>query len=349
MSDQPRQYGLLLPHFGSAASRERIVEASVKAEQYGFDSVWVRDHLVFHPHEYEDQDRTFIDPIVALSAIASVTEKIILATGSLIPHRHPIHTALVLSSLDFIAGPNRIIAGWGLGTYDHEFEAIGWGDWDRRELLPEQVDIFRRLWTGESVAFEGKFYKFDNVDIHPSPSGGTIPIWYCGTSPASARRAVEYCEGWIPGRMPRHVFVKRMDRMRSVAEQRGRPDLPHAGVIPWIVPGTSREEAESRLDVPMLLAATEKKYGEPPNGRSGRLDDLDGAVVAGPPEYIIEEIRRYQEVGGLHLVFDLRAQFDRFEEDLALIGEEILPELRRGDPPMARPAGVGSQGDGLAG
>jgi alkanesulfonate monooxygenase SsuD/methylene tetrahydromethanopterin reductase-like flavin-dependent oxidoreductase (luciferase family) len=330
MTDQPRQYGLLLPHFGSNATRARIVEASVEAERYGFDSVWVRDHLVFHPHEYEDQDRTFIDPIVALSAIAAVTKKIILATGSLIPHRHPIHTALLLGSLDFIAGPNRIIAGFGLGTYNHEFDAMGLGEWDRRELLPEQVEIFRKLWTGESVEFEGKFYKFDNVDVHPTPKG-KMPIWYCGTSAAAVRRAVEYCDGWIPGRMPRHVFSKRMDRMRWVAEQNNRPDLPDAGCIPWVSPGRTKEEAAKKIDVPLVLSATEAKYGEPPGGRTGTLDDLDGGVMAGPPDYIIEEVRKYQEVGALHMVFDLRARFEDWEECLAILGEEVLPELKRGD------------------
>jgi alkanesulfonate monooxygenase SsuD/methylene tetrahydromethanopterin reductase-like flavin-dependent oxidoreductase (luciferase family) len=331
MTDQIRQYGLLLPHFGSAAKRSRIVESSVEAERLGFDSVWVRDHLIYHPHEYEDQDRTFIDPIVALSAIASVTKTITLATGSLIPHRHPIHTAVILASLEYIAGPGRVLAGWGLGTYDHEFEAMGLGEWDRRELLQEQVEIFRKLWTGETVEYAGKFYRFDNVDVHPSPSR-PIPIWYCGTSAASARRAVDYCEGWIPGRMPRYMFVKRMDRMRLVAEQNGRADLPHAGVIPWVSPGKTREEASKMLDLPMLLSATEQKYGEPPNGRTGRLEDLDGAVIVGPADVIIEEVRKFQQVGGLHFVFDLRARFDDWEDCVAFLGEEVLPELKRGDP-----------------
>lgn len=324
-----QKYGLLLPHFGSQAKRERIVEASVKAEEYGFDSVWVRDHLIFHPHEYEDQDRTFIDPIVALSAIAAVTKRITLATGSLIPHRHPIHTALLHSSLEFIAGPGRIISGWGLGTYQHEFEAMGLGEWDRREVLPEQIEIFRRLWSGESVEFDGKFYKFDNVDIHPSP--GPIPIWYCGTSPAAARRAAEYCDGWIPGRMPRYVYTKRMDRMRWVAEQNGRADIPEAGVIPWVSPGKTREEASRKIDVDLVLSSTVSRYGEPPDTTAKDLHDLDGAVIAGPNDYIIEEVRKYQALGSTHFVFDLRARFDEWEECLAIIGEEILPELKRGD------------------
>lgn len=337
MVEQPRQYGLLLPHFGSEATRARMVEAAVQAEQYGFDSVWVRDHLVFHPHAYEDQDRTFIDPIVVLSAIAAVTSGIILATGSLIPHRHPIHTALLLGSLDFIAGPNRILIGLGLGNDNHEFDVMGLGEWDRRELLPEQVEILRKLWTGESIEHEGKHYKFSNVDIHPSPAGGSIPIWYCGTSAAAVRRAVEYCEGWIPSRIPGYTYVKRMDRMRLVAEQNGREDLPRTGVIPLVSPGRTHEEAAKALDLPRLLSATEKLYGEPPNGRTGTLADLDGAVITGTSETIVEEVRHWQDLGALHFVFDLRARFHDWEECLAQLGEEVIPELRRGDGSPAAP------------
>jgi alkanesulfonate monooxygenase SsuD/methylene tetrahydromethanopterin reductase-like flavin-dependent oxidoreductase (luciferase family) len=330
MAEQIRQYGLLLPHFGSGAKPDRIIGSAVEAERLGFDSVWVRDHLIYHPHEYEDQDRTFIDPIVILSAIASVTKTITLATGSLIPHRHPIHTAVLLTSLEYIAGPGRVLAGWGLGTYDHEFDAMGLGDWDRRELLPEYVEILRKLWTGETITHAGKFYTFDNVDVHPSP-GHLIPIWYCGTSVASTRRAVEYCDGWIPGRMPRYIFARRIEQMRRMAEQKRRTDLPHAGAIPWVSPGKTREEASKMLDLPMLLAATEQRYGEPPNGRTGRLEDLDGAVIAGPADVIIDGVRKYQEVGGLHFVFDLRARVDDWEDCVAFLGEEVLPDLKRGD------------------
>ena len=79
------RYGLLLPHFGEHASRRNLLEMAGAAERYEFDSVWVRDHLVFHPHGMEGQDRTHVDPMVTLGLIAGATEKLILGTGSLIP------------------------------------------------------------------------------------------------------------------------------------------------------------------------------------------------------------------------------------------------------------------------
>lgn len=330
MAEHKYEYGVLLPHFGSQATRERVVEASKRLEDYGFDSVWVRDHLVFEPHVYEEQDNTFVDPIVVLSAIAAVTSRITLATGSLIPHRNPIHLALLAGSLEFIAGPGRLLIGWGLGTYEHEFEAAGMAGWDRREVLPEQIEIHRRLWTGEKVTYDGKFYQFEDVAIAPVPQG-EVPVWYCGTSLAAVRRAVEYCDGWIPGRMPRFVFEKRMARMQRLADEANRP-LPRTGVIPWVVPGDSVAEAEAILDSDQLLEAARKKgYINEEEVATGTLADLDGSIIAGPPDHIVEETRKFQQSGVDHMVFDLRPVFDRWEEHVEMLGTEVLPALHEGD------------------
>jgi probable F420-dependent oxidoreductase len=330
VAEQRKQYGVLLPHFGAHASRERIVESARRIEAYGFDSVWVRDHLVFHPHHSENPDRTFIDPFVVLSAVAVVTDRLVLAAGAFIPHRHPVHTALLFGSLDLLAGPNRILAGWGLGSFDHEFQAAGMAGWNRREVLQEQVEIWRQLWTGGEVSHEGQYYSFERVEIQPVPAGGSVPIWYCGSSPAAVRRAVEYCDGWIPARMPRRDYRKRMQRMRQLAEQAGKP-IPQAGTIPYLSPGRSMEEALRAVNVPATLAEASQRYRLPNSGRLQTIDDLDGATIVGPPEKIIEEVREHQAAGGLHFVFDMRLRFDDWEDCLQLIGEEVLPQLKRGD------------------
>ena len=71
------KYGLLLPHFGEEADRDKLLEGSRRAEELGFDSVWVRDHLVFEPHgEMEKPNRTFFDALTTLTAIGAVTERI---------------------------------------------------------------------------------------------------------------------------------------------------------------------------------------------------------------------------------------------------------------------------------
>lgn len=331
MSARTRKYGLLLPHFGEFASRKNLIEGAQKAERYGFDSAWVRDHLVYHPHGMEGQDRTHADPMVTLAMVAGATDKLMLGTGSLIPYRHPIQAALALSSLELVAGPGRVIAGWGLGTFDHEFNACGMAGWDRREVLQEQIDIIRQLWTGREISYKGKFYEFEAVDIHPSPaSPGSIPIWYCGNSPASARRAVEYCDGWMPGRISLKTFVKRVERLRKLAGEAGKP-VPTAASIPITSPARTREAALSKVNWQGMMEQAIKAKWENDSGRWETPDDLEGALIAGPPEHIIQETRKYQAAGLEHIVYDLRFRFDDWFECMAILGEEVLPELRRGD------------------
>ena len=119
------KFGLLLPHFCEYGSAERCIEGSKKAEAYGFDSVWVRDHLVFEPHGMEGEDNTHIEGLLILAAVATVCKKLTLGTGTMISHRHPIHLAQAMAGLSTLCDSN-IIMGLGLGTFPHEFEAAGY-------------------------------------------------------------------------------------------------------------------------------------------------------------------------------------------------------------------------------
>lgn len=178
------KFGLLLPHFGEHADRDKLLGGSKRAEELGFDSVWVRDHLVFEPHgEMEKPNRTFYDALTTLTAIGAVTERIELGTGSLIPFRHPLITALMAGTITQLVGP-RLILGFGAGTYDHEFDAIGWGDKDRVELVRSNAEILRRVFTENDVSYSDTDFTFEHVTIEPKPVGGRIPFWYCGGTPA---------------------------------------------------------------------------------------------------------------------------------------------------------------------
>lgn len=327
MNGKPARYGLLLPHFGEHATLENIVEGSKLAERLGFDSVWARDHLIFHPHGMEGQDRTHLDPLSVLATVAAVTKKLILGTGSLIPYRHPIQLAGQVASLSHLFG-DRFILGFGLGTFQHEFDALGLGDAPRAEILEEQVAIMRRLWTGDTVDHHGKHYQFTDVDIHPSPSA-PIPIWYCGNALAAVRRTVEYCEGFMPGRITLPTFALRYKRLVRLAGEAGKP-VPNAAAIPITSPGRTREEALAKVNVAGLCEESNgrKDWVLPASGRFETVDDLDGSFIYGPADQIAESIRRYHAAGLDHLVFDLRFRFDEWMECVQMLGEEVLPLVR---------------------
>jgi probable F420-dependent oxidoreductase len=325
---KPR-FGVLLPQFGKYVSRDTLLRTARTAEHLGFDSVWVRDHIVYRPHPFDDQDRTFLEPMVTLAAVASVTDRVTLGTACLIPYRHPIHTALSLGSLQAIAGPGRVIAGFGAGLRDDEFAALGLAGIKRGQLVREQVQIIRELWTGESVSHAGTHYRFADVDIHPVPAQvGDIPIWYCGESEAAVRRAVDFAEGWMPGRITIADFRNRVRLLRQLSDDGGR-EPPTVGAIPLVSPGPSWEAGIA--SVPWLemmdFEFAGGQFDTPASGGWNSPNDLEGAILAGTPADILEGVDAYLDAGVEHLVFDLRARFADLDECLALLGEGVLPSL----------------------
>jgi len=323
------KFGLLLPHFGEHASRELLLEGSRLAEEVGFDSVWVRDHLVFEPHgEMEKPNRTFYDALTTLTAIGAVTERIELGTGSLIPFRHPLVTALMAGTITQLVGP-RLILGFGAGTFDHEFEAIGWGDRDRVELVRSNAEILKRVFTENDVEFSDGNFSFRDVSIEPKPVGGRVPFWYCGATPRSARLAVEFCDGWMPGRISLATMAKRVQSMRELAQEQGKV-MPTVAVIPPTSIEETREEALGHVNVPGLLAwANKAKFAvRPPSGVFETVEDLEGQLIVGSPQEAVAEIKKFRDLGTEHLVFDFRFKFDRFFDQIKLLGHEVLPHLR---------------------
>lgn len=322
------KYGLLLPHFGEHADRDKLLQGSKQAEELGFHSVWVRDHLVFEPHgEFEKANRTFYDALTTLTAIGAVTERIELGTGSLIPFRHPLITALMAGTMTQLVGP-RLILGFGAGTFNHEFEAIGMGHADRVELVRSNAEIFRQVFERNNVTYQDDYYSFEDVSIEPKPTGGRIPFWYCGATPRSARLAVEFCDGWMPGRISMLTLEKRINSIEKLSTEQGR-SRPTIAVIPPTSVEESREEALKYVNVPGLLAwANKAKFTvKPPSGRFETVDDLEGQLIAGSPEQVVEECRKFEAIGVEHLVFDFRFKFDRFYEQIEILGKEVLPRL----------------------
>jgi alkanesulfonate monooxygenase SsuD/methylene tetrahydromethanopterin reductase-like flavin-dependent oxidoreductase (luciferase family) len=324
------EFGLLLPHFGDYATRENILEGAKLAEDLGFDSVWVRDHLVFEPHgEFESNNRSFYDALITLTAVGAVTKRIALGTGSLIPFRHPLHTALMVGTMTQLVGP-RVILGFGAGTYDHEFDAIGMGGIDRTELVKSNAHILKKVFSENDVQYKDDYYQFENVTIEPKPTG-PVPFWYCGNTPASARRAVEYADGWMPGRTTLATVAARVKKMQELSDAAGR-SLPTVAIIPPTAIAEDHDDAFEGVNIGGLLDWANKKgkwWVKPASGRFETWQDIEGSLIAGTPDEVVEQTRKFETVGVNHLVFDLRLRFDRWFEGIELLGKEVLPKLKQ--------------------
>ena len=101
-------------------------------------------------------------------------------------------------------------------------------------------NLVRRLWAGEKVDYEDEYYSFTDVELKPTPLA-PIPIWYGGGTPASCRRAVDYCDGWMPGRIPLATFTSASSTCTTSATRRASP---------WSPPGPSPSPASPRTRTP---------------------------------------------------------------------------------------------------
>jgi alkanesulfonate monooxygenase SsuD/methylene tetrahydromethanopterin reductase-like flavin-dependent oxidoreductase (luciferase family) len=327
------RFGLLVPHFGVEADQDLLIEGARLADRLGFDSLWVRDHLVFHPHGMEGTDRTFIEPFITLTFLAGVTERIGLGAATIIPFRHPILMAYSVASLSWTTR-RPFDLGIGAGNFQHEFDVIGQGDLKRPEMMREQTLIARRLWAGETLEWHSELYDFADVDLKPQPLF-PVPVWWGGATPASTRLAVDFCEGWLPGRITFPTYEKRVADIRRMADEQGKPMIM-TGAVPVTSIDDSFAAATARMNVPGLIknANAQKFWLKPEGGEFTRIEQLDGSILAGSPDDIIRGVQHYQEIGADLIIFDFRMRFPDWLDQVETLAHDVLPHV-------SEPAAVG--------
>jgi len=323
------KFGLLLPHFSEQASLEKCLEGARRAETYGFDSVWARDHLVFKPHPGEGSDNSHIESLLLLSAVAALTKRLTLGTAMTICHRHPIHLAQSFAGLSAISN-GRVIMGLGLGGFPHEFAAAGRpsGLQERAQLTKLNIEICRRLWSGEKLSHKSDYFEFADVALKPTPKA-QISIYIGGSTPASCRRAVELADGWMPARINFATFSARIEYLRKLCQQAGKPMVKTA-VMPFTSLAKDQGSALDGIDVKALIdeAHNVSTWVKPASERFSTLEDIAGVILAGSPADIVRQSRVYEKYGADHIVYDLRLRFSDWYEQIDLLGNEVLPALR---------------------
>lgn len=327
------RFGLLVPHFGVEADQDLLIKGAQLADRLGFDSLWVRDHLVFHPHGMEGTDRTFIEPFVTLTYLAAVTQKIGLGAATIIPFRHPLHMAYSVASMSWMTR-RKFDLGIGSGNFQHEFDVIAQGTVDRPAMMKEHVLIARKLWAGETVEWNSELYKFSDVDLKPQPVH-PVDVWWGGATPASARLAVDFCEGWIPGRITFPTYEERVKKIRQLVEKQGKPMIK-LGAVPVTSIDTTTKAAIDRMNVPGLIknANAQKWWNKPESGEFTKIEELDGSILAGTADDIVRGIQRYQEIGCDLLVFDFRMRFPDWLEQIETLARDVLPRVSGREPAL---------------
>jgi probable F420-dependent oxidoreductase len=223
-------FGVILPNFGRSSSPAGIRAVAEAAEELGFDSVWVTEHIVVGPEGVDPYGRVY-DPLVTLGWISGWTERVGLGTSIvLVPLHNPFHLAKETATLQELSG-GRLTLGVGMGWHRDEFEFIGVPFDGRGRRGDEEIRLLRALWRGDP-SFEGHTWSYRNATAEPHPS--PLPeIWVGGSSDRAIRRALELGDVWHPSR------GVGPDDVRQVKE--AHPELR-------IVPRTSAARAEVFLD-----------------------------------------------------------------------------------------------------
>ena len=217
----------------------QMASVAARAEELGFESVWVPEHLVLptrlasrYPYSADGTapfslDAPILDPLLLLTHIAAATSRIRLGTNIFVlPLRHPIVTARLAMSLDVLSG-GRLSLGIGVGWLEEEFRAVGVEFATRGGRLRECVLALKALWTQPEPEFHGRFFDFGPVKFEPKPvQKPHPPILLGGESAAALRRAAALGDGWYGVAHDPDSARQRVEELRALRAGAGRAHEP---------------------------------------------------------------------------------------------------------------------------
>lgn len=233
-------------NFGPHATPTALRGWARFAEDTGFHAALISDHIAVTPDVAGQYPGPFYDPFSTLSWLAGLTERIELGTTvTILPYRHPLHTARITANIDQFSG-GRLILGTAAGWARQEFEALGVPYGRRGALTDEYLEALTGLWTRDEFAMTGEFVSFDPVDTRPRPVREPHPpLWIGGNSRAAVRRAVRFGTAWHPiNARPAWLRGKGLPALHAEAAAQGRavPDLaPRIGLR---ITGSALDEAD---------------------------------------------------------------------------------------------------------
>lgn len=288
---------------------EPLLALAERAEQLGYDSVWVGDSLLARPRH---------EPITLLAAVAGRTRRVKLGTAVLLPMlRNPVLLAHQVATLDQVSS-GRVILGVGIASdvpnIRAEFRAAGVPFEKRVGTLMEGMRLCKALWTGKPVDWDGRWHVEQGV-IGPTPQQpGGPPIWGGGSAPAALQRAGRHFDGWFPTGPDAKRWGEQWREVQTIAREAGRqPDALEAAVYLTLAVDDNQDKAEQRVSD--FLSAY---YGQRPDVLKKRQ-----ACFAGSAGAAAEWLDSYVREGARHLVLRFAGDHERHLETMAKLREGL--------------------------
>lgn len=272
--------GFGIPNNQGVEDPNELVALAVEAERLGFASVWVREHL-FHSSYVAERlgDRPYHDALMVLTAIAGATRTVRLGTSVLVlPWHDPARLGKMVATLDHLSR-GRVSLGVGVATTRDEFENLGVDFATRGKRTDEILGALQALWTQETPAFVGQFYRYGGLKFSPKPLQKPYPpLLIGGASPAAKRRVARFGDGW-------HTLRQ---TPRQVAEGRNE--------IMTLTQAAGRDPSRLHFSLSAPLEFTGKAPSKPVEDRT---------ALTGSEDDIAETLRAYREAGLDEIVISL--------------------------------------------
>jgi probable F420-dependent oxidoreductase len=290
-------------YLGFAATPEGIIASAKKAEELGFDAIFVNDHIIVDGSPRSAPWTNCYDPLVVLPFIAANTSRIRLGVSVLIvPYRNPIATAKMLATIDQMSG-GRLIAGVGVGWNEAEFSALGVPFRERGARTTEYLRIWQGCWVPGLASFTGKFFQFSDMHVSPKPQQQPHPpFWVGGSSDAALRRAATFAAVWQPTPMPVADLVAGQASLRQACAKVGREAPPETRM-------------SFRVEFSHITGKAPSSGGERPIGH-------------GTPAEVAGDLMRYREAAGLNgfqINFHGNHNLDQLLQSMECFMREVKP------------------------
>jgi probable F420-dependent oxidoreductase len=305
---RPLKVGLGLPDSeglldGATARWTDLLAIARQAEESGFDSVWVQDHLLFRfpGQEAEGPWESFS----LLAALAAATTRVELGTlVTCTSFRNPALTAKIVDTIDEISG-GRLILGLGAGWHEPEYRAFGYPFDYRVSRFAEALTIIATLLRQGQIDFDGQYYQARDCELRPrGPRPAGPPIMLGTTSERMLRLTARYADAW-------NVYFSRTGNAPA-----GIPPLRERVDAACEVEG--RDPATLERTVAALVDLTEGR-GVPQSVNPGGVPPLSGT-----PEEIAAVLRDYAREGITHVQLYILPMtltgLERFAPVLDLLG-----------------------------
>jgi coenzyme F420-dependent glucose-6-phosphate dehydrogenase len=326
--------------FGYKASAEQfppteLLRYGVRAEEVGFDSVFVSDH--FQPWRHDGGHAPAALPW--LGALAARTGRVLIGTSVLTPtfRYHPAVVAQAFATLGCLA-PGRVVLGVGSGESLNEVPlGVGWPDGKERfARLKEAVTLIQQLWTEDRVTFDGTFYRTDKATIYDKPDV-PVPVYIGASGPAATRLAGRIADGFITTSGKGHDLYTGtlLPAVREGAEKAERK-LDDIDLMIEVKVSFHPDRDQARQDTThwgaLALSPEEKTGVEDPIEMQTRADALPVErtearwIVSSDPDEHAAKVGEYLDMGFKHLVF--HAPGPEQDEFLTRYSSDILPRLR---------------------